>query len=264
MVLVESRRGKIVVPARVGDVGQGGRTYDILPGHVFVPFHYGYWDQPGHPRAANELTPTSWDPISKQPHFKNAAVRVSKVQGDPKTAAALPPVGEIAKAALGIGQGAIGAVRSGPKIGHYVGLLRTTEQQLGEALTTVAEHHPMEPEIRAACAKFAGWTEGHVRDLKPFAERFHDQDDDEPKRLRASMFQGPRVGTLGLMRDIHDLWLLAQDAWIGWLALEQVAKALEEKPLVATCEHDGGEAGLIADWCHTEFKSHIAQALLMG
>ena len=48
---------------------------------VFVPFHYGYWDlgpdaEPN--RAANELTLTAWDPVSKQPHFKVAAVRLVK------------------------------------------------------------------------------------------------------------------------------------------------------------------------------------------
>ena len=44
-----------------------------------MPFHYGYWDDPqsGHTRAANELTVTGWDPVSKQPMFKLAAVRVT-------------------------------------------------------------------------------------------------------------------------------------------------------------------------------------------
>jgi hypothetical protein len=52
---------------------------------VFVPFHYGYWDAPGgcapdgRPTAANELTLTGWDPVSKQPLYKIGAVRVSKV-----------------------------------------------------------------------------------------------------------------------------------------------------------------------------------------
>ena len=41
------------------------------PGTVFLPFHYGGTDT-----AANELTPTSWDPVSKQPQFKAGAVRV--------------------------------------------------------------------------------------------------------------------------------------------------------------------------------------------
>ena len=69
-VEVTSRRGAVVGPARIGDVE---------PGHLFVPFHYGYWDAEGHERAANEMTLTAWDPVSKQPHFKYAAVRVRKV-----------------------------------------------------------------------------------------------------------------------------------------------------------------------------------------
>jgi len=69
MVEVESRRGKISAPARVGNIEQG---------HVFVPFHYGYWDQSDRARAANELTITGWDPVSKQPYFKFAAVRIRK------------------------------------------------------------------------------------------------------------------------------------------------------------------------------------------
>ena len=71
MVEVESRRGKVVEPARIGG---------ILPGHLFIPFHYGYWDDPERSRAANELTITEWDPVSKQPQFKYAAVKISKVK----------------------------------------------------------------------------------------------------------------------------------------------------------------------------------------
>jgi predicted molibdopterin-dependent oxidoreductase YjgC len=74
LVRVTSRRGRIEVPARVSDI----RT-----GTVFAPFHYGYWDRAGspaeHPTAANELTITEWDPVSKQPVFKNAAVKVEKI-----------------------------------------------------------------------------------------------------------------------------------------------------------------------------------------
>ena len=77
---------------------------------------------------------------------------------------------------------------------------------------------------------------------------------------RSAIFQGPRVGALGLMRDVHSLWLLAQDAWIGWLALTQVSKALEEKEFAEMCNRNGTESSLIAEWCHTQFKSHIAQA----
>jgi ferredoxin-nitrate reductase len=65
-VRLRSRRGVVEAPARIGGV---------RPGILFVPFHYGYWDG-GESRAANELTLTTWDPVSKQPLFKVAAVRL--------------------------------------------------------------------------------------------------------------------------------------------------------------------------------------------
>lgn len=72
MIEITSRRGRVVEPARIGG---------IEPGLVFIPFHYGYWDHPDRPRAANELTITEWDRVSKQPHYKYAAVRIRKIDG---------------------------------------------------------------------------------------------------------------------------------------------------------------------------------------
>ena len=75
-VRVTSPRGSVEAPARLQDLREGV---------VFVPFHYGYWDvtdaagpNGSRPRAANELTMTIWDPVSKQPQLKTAAVKVEK------------------------------------------------------------------------------------------------------------------------------------------------------------------------------------------
>jgi hypothetical protein len=63
---------------------------------VFLPFHYGYWDTPAgyrpelvNGRAANELTVTDWDPVSKQPLFKSGAAKVERIRrggGEPSAA----------------------------------------------------------------------------------------------------------------------------------------------------------------------------------
>ena len=103
LVRVTSPRGELLVPARVGDVREGT---------VFAPFHYGYieHDRPGpdgQPTAANELTMTEWDPVSKQPIFKVAAVRVEKVADGtgpapaPTTAASRPADPERVPATVG-------------------------------------------------------------------------------------------------------------------------------------------------------------------
>ncbi|KAK2738987.1 hypothetical protein FQN55_009643 [Onygenales sp. PD_40] len=76
MVVVRSRRGGVEMPVAIRD---------IIKGHVFIPFHFGYFDaKDDRARAANELTigvdktAEQWDPVSKQPMFKTGAVRIEK------------------------------------------------------------------------------------------------------------------------------------------------------------------------------------------
>jgi anaerobic selenocysteine-containing dehydrogenase len=96
LVRVESPRGSIEVRARIGQV---------MAGAVFAPFHYGSWDldevSAGWRREANELTMTVWDPVSKQPYFKTAACRVTKIADGtgpapaPTTAGSAPAHGDV-------------------------------------------------------------------------------------------------------------------------------------------------------------------------
>jgi ferredoxin-nitrate reductase len=98
VVYVESPRGGMEARARISGIREGV---------VFAPFHFGYWDQQGEdgpdgrPRAANELTITEWDPVSKQPLFKVGAVKVTKVadangeaSSAPTNTASAPVAGE--------------------------------------------------------------------------------------------------------------------------------------------------------------------------
>jgi ferredoxin-nitrate reductase len=76
LVRVTSPRGEVEAPARISGVREGV---------AFIPFHYGYWDEQngsepnGRARAANELTITAWDPVSKQPLLKAGKVKVEKI-----------------------------------------------------------------------------------------------------------------------------------------------------------------------------------------
>jgi predicted molibdopterin-dependent oxidoreductase YjgC len=62
-VKVTSRRGSIVLPAKVG-----GR---VDAGVVFIPFHF--WEA-----AANVLTNPAYDPTARIPEFKVCAVRLER------------------------------------------------------------------------------------------------------------------------------------------------------------------------------------------
>jgi anaerobic selenocysteine-containing dehydrogenase len=74
LVELSSDRGSLRAPARITGIREGT---------VFASFHYGYWDAEDdapHERAANEVTPTAWDPASKQPLFKTSAVSAERVE----------------------------------------------------------------------------------------------------------------------------------------------------------------------------------------
>jgi assimilatory nitrate reductase catalytic subunit len=58
-VIVQSQRGSITAKAFV--------THAVQPGQVFVPMHY---------EVVNQLTLAHFDPHSRQPSYKDCAVRV--------------------------------------------------------------------------------------------------------------------------------------------------------------------------------------------
>jgi ferredoxin-nitrate reductase len=68
-VEITSRRGKVVVQCRV--------TEEITRGTCFLPFHWGR--SGGFFKAANNLTTSARDPVSRQPELKACAVRVRKI-----------------------------------------------------------------------------------------------------------------------------------------------------------------------------------------
>lgn len=77
-VEVSSPRGTIRARARISGISDGV---------LFVPFHYGYWDagasdeDGARDRAANEMSVSDWDPVSKQPLFKTAAAQLRPLGG---------------------------------------------------------------------------------------------------------------------------------------------------------------------------------------
>jgi len=61
--MVYSRRGELKVLVQV--------SARVAPGSIFIPFHFA--------RGANLLTLGLLDPISRQPAYKQTAVRITKV-----------------------------------------------------------------------------------------------------------------------------------------------------------------------------------------
>lgn len=254
-VRVESRRGAIEGAVRIGG---------ILRGHVFVPFHYGYWDDHSGARAANELTITEWDPVSKQPHFKYAAVNILKVASAIKSE--LPEIMRETKRAFTVvkeGPAAQKDPDSKKHVAEYLGLLQDAEREIAAAFKSVAEHHENEPDIFQTCQKFASTAEVHEAALARFVSIFGKASEHEAGRVRKSLFKKPRSGGFGLVRDLHDLYLLTTEAYLGWTILLQTAQALRDQEFIAACTKLGGETEGQRSWLQTRIKQAAPQALLL-
>ena len=137
-------------------------------------------------RAPRTSSPrTSWDPVSKQPQFKVAAV--------PRAQA---PAGRRFRSTSTenrrIGTGRRGRLTCTSPITSRSCI---DHRRLGDAFRTVAHGHAEEHNIHAICEKLAAQCDRHAEQLRPFAERYGEDATGEPGRLHREIFGSPARGT---------------------------------------------------------------------
>lgn len=184
-----------------------------------MPFHYGYWDDPGRPRAANELTLYEWDPVSKQPHFKYAAVRLEKVAG-----ASLPQPDE-SKYDDGLVEAQDDHEDRAP-LADDVGRLLSSEEQLIRGWEKLRSSHRAAPDIGMQSALFMTWSRENAAAL-----RLRAPTTGGPEPVGRALAIGGAKNPLGLLRDLQALWLMVQESTASVAALLQGARALADHEL---------------------------------
>jgi hypothetical protein len=150
------------------------------------------------------------------------------------------------------------------RLAHYIGLLHVAEQELGDALREVAEGHADEPDVRSICHKLAADCDSHAERLEPFARRYGEEADDEPERLHSELFGGTRSGGLGLLRDLHDLYLMACECDIAWTLVGQAARGARDRKLLELVQCCEGETAIALEWLATRMKAAAPQALVVS
>jgi hypothetical protein len=147
-------------------------------------------------------------------------------------------------------------------IGHYIELVHKGHQDLAEALRKVAAHHGSEPDIFANCHLLATWSDDLVQDLQPFVDKYGEEKDKEPDRLRSILFVKPRKGSMGLLRDLHDLWLMSNESELCCLVLKMAAMGLRDQDLLTTCKTMEQQTKRQTAWLLTRIKSAAPQTLI--
>jgi len=147
-------------------------------------------------------------------------------------------------------------------IGHYIDLVHKGHQNFAEALRKVATKHGAEPDIVANCNMLATWSDLMVQDLQPFVEHYGEEKDKEPDRMKSLLFVKPRSGGLALLRDLHDLWLMSNEAELCCLVLKMAAMGLRDEALLSTCNTMEKQTKRQTAWLLTRIKSAAPQTLI--
>ncbi|MCC3160113.1 molybdopterin oxidoreductase [Hymenobacter sp. 15J16-1T3B] len=147
---------------------------------------------------------------------------------------------------------------------HYLGLLDHSEKQITKAFEQVARHHHDEPDIEQMCQKLSAWSREHRGKLVPFLQRYFETSSSEPARLKQQLLAPPRHGALGLIRDLHDLWLLTQEVQLCWTVIHQATLALRDEELKATCEFCSSRTKRQTDWLLGRIKQAAPQTLVVA
>ena len=147
---------------------------------------------------------------------------------------------------------------------HYLGLLHRSECVLASAFREVGEAHTDEPDVRRTAEKLAAQCERHAAELEPFVDRYGEERDEEPERLHSDLFSGTRSGPLGLVRDLHDLYLMANACDIAWTMIGQAAQGAGDLELLDVVTYCEGQTVNQIKWLKTRMKQAAPQALLVA
>lgn len=144
----------------------------------------------------------------------------------------------------------------------YLGLLHDAEASLADAFHQVGAGHGDEPDVEHLCRMLGDQAAAHVKALQPIIDRYGEQDDPEPERLKAAEFGGTRQGGVGLLRDLQDLYALASFVDITWTVVKQAGQGLRDRQLldvVSSCETQTTQQ---LSWLSTRIKQAAPQALI--
>lgn len=149
-------------------------------------------------------------------------------------------------------------------IAHYIDLIHRTEKELARAFIKVSAAHGDEPDVCQTCRLLARWSEKMEEQMKPFLLKYNPAKDKEPDRLTQILLQDTRKGGIALLRDLHDLYLIAIEVQTFCIILRQASDGLRDKALTTTCEEVEKQTKRQLNWLMTSMKAAAPQTLIVS
>jgi hypothetical protein len=146
----------------------------------------------------------------------------------------------------------------------YLGLLENGNRTLAASYRQVAEGHAEEVDVFHICRQLADECDDHERRLGELTARYGSHPSGEPERLHADGLDETRSGGLGLLRDLHDLYMLASYLDLAWTMVGQAGQGARDQDLIQTVEKCSAQLERHLGWLTTRMKAAAPQALLIA
>jgi hypothetical protein len=162
------------------------------------------------------------------------------------------------------------------KVGKALKQLYDAESELADELQKVGERHAVEHDVYYNGHKLAQQCRDHMDEIRLHADRYDEQlaPSDDPDTLdsllgffrrKNSELLGRREETgLLLLRDLRQLYLLAQEVAIDWVVVGQCAQAARDRDLLALTTQLHEETVTQIKWIKTKLKEAAPQVLVAG
>jgi hypothetical protein len=147
---------------------------------------------------------------------------------------------------------------------NYLGYLHQAELDLAEGYRKVGEAHAQETDVYHLTHTLAKQCEAHSEKLKPFVDHYGEEQPEEPERLYHEFVGQTRSGSLGLLRDMHDLYLMASACDLAWTMIGQAAQGLRDRALLEVVNSCESETATQMRWIKTRMKVAAPQTLIVA
>jgi len=161
------------------------------------------------------------------------------------------------------------------KIGQLLDDLHDAETDLAHQYRIVAERQAAEQDVYYLCRTLAKQADEHAEHVRRVAEEFGKTLSEPGGDRMANVLSGLRHKTselmgrrpesgLLLLRDLRELYLMAEEANIHWLALGQVAQAVRDHDLLDEVSDLHKQTLTQIKWLKTRIKEAAPQVLVSG
>jgi hypothetical protein len=150
------------------------------------------------------------------------------------------------------------------QLAHYLQLIWQSQCRLAEAFDAVADAHADETEIDRTARILAAQCRAHAEKLEPMTRKYGEAAGERPDDLHGELFHGPRSGAFGVLRDLHDLYLMTAECDIVWTLIGQAAQGARDRELLALVTASESETAIQMKWCKTQLKQRAPQVLVVA